>query len=706
MLTDIQQGISILRPRARLIKTIGEELISSDIVAVLELVKNSYDADASIIEIHFSGNVIEVEETKRKKKKVLSKEGASITISDDGSGMSLDTIKSAWMEPATIMKKRTKTSPGKSRRYTGEKGIGRFASAKLSDQLEIITKVQNDNEIVVDFDWTNFADDDAYLDQVKCAWEVREPTEIHNKGTTLILTQLTSDWDEEKFRTLRVALSRLINPVAPVEDFLMELQLPTELEHLSGLVSAPDSINKPDYLIKGKVDDSGKATIIYSSRNQTSPVKFTKEISKELNPIRKPVSGAFDFEFRVWDRENDSLGRLAKEVDSSIKNVRADLNDLAGISIYRDKFRVLPYGEPKNDWLRLDLRRVNNPTLRLSSNQIIGYISVSLDDNPEFKDQSNREGIVDSQAFTDLQESIRVLLSEVEQKRYEERPRKEDEESSGSLFAKFSLSALTKVVEAKLPKDTEVQTALNDTKARIEDGVKKVQNVISRYRRLSTLGLLMDVVLHDGNNFLLRIDSETRLLQKELNKKEPNQDYVKKHLATIAEQRKVLAQLFNRLEPFGGRKRGRPKDVVLEAAIANVFELYKTELSKLETQVDLPEGKNVVSIDEGELQMILVNLLQNSLFWLEKQEDARKITVQLERTEDELSIVFSDSGPGIEEKHTKFIFDPYFSTKPNGIGLGLTIVGEIISEYGGHLMLMDNGPLEGATFKLTFKRRI
>ncbi len=706
MSTDIQKGDSILRPRARLIKTIGEELISNDIVAVLELVKNSYDADASIIEIHFSGNVVDVEESKRKKKKVLSKEGAYITIIDDGSGMSLDTIKSAWMEPATIMKKKEKTSPGKSRRYTGEKGIGRFASAKLSDQLEIITKVENDNEIVVDFNWANFADDEVYLDQVKCAWEVREPVEIESNGTILKLTQLKSDWNEEKFRMLRVTLSRLINPVAPVEDFLMELQLPKELEHLSGLVNAPDSINKPDYEIKGTVDDTGRATIAYRSRNQTSPVSYKKETSKELNPMRKPVSGTFDFEFRVWDRENDALKRLAKDVGSTIKNVRADLNDLAGVSIYRDKFRVLPYGEPKNDWLRLNLRRVNNPTLRLSSNQIVGYISVSLDDNPEFKDQSNREGIVDSQAFTDLQESIRVLLSEVEQKRYEERPRIEDVKSSDSLFEKFSLLSLTKALKEKLPNDKEVQTELKDTKTRIDDGVKKVQNVISRYRRLSTLGLLMDVVLHDGNNFLLRIDSETRLLQKELSKKEPDQNEVQKHLTLIAEQRKVLAQLFKRLEPFGGRKRGRPKDIVLEAAIANVFELYKTELSKLEIQVDLPGEENVVGIDEGELQMILVNLLQNSLFWLEKQEEGRKITVQVKRTDEELSIIFSDSGPGIEEKHTNLIFDPYFSTKPDGIGLGLTIVGEMISEYDGQFVLIANGPLDGATFKITFRRKI
>src|SRR5690606_18062309 len=163
-------------------------------------------------------------------------------------------------------------------------------------------------------------------------------------------------------------------------------------------------------------------------------------------------------------------------------------------------FRVLPYGEPKNDWLRLDLRRVNNPTLRISSNQIVGYISISLDQNPDFKDQSNREGIVESEAFTDLQEMIKVLLNELEIKRYEERPRKEDDGSKESLFAQFSIAPVAKLITDKLPTDKEAQQVVTETQNRIDDGIRKVQNVLSRYRRLSTLGLLIDVVLHDGNN--------------------------------------------------------------------------------------------------------------------------------------------------------------------------------------------------------------
>jgi len=708
MATEIQQGNSILRPRARLIKTIGEELISSDIVAVLELVKNSYDADASIIEITFSGTVINEEISRNQTKRVLKKEGGSIKISDDGIGMSLEVIKNAWMEPATIMKKNNKNSPSKNRRYTGEKGIGRFASAKLSKELDIITKVINDNEVKVQFDWSEFSKEEAYLDEVECSWEVREPEEIGVSGTTLKLLNLNSDWDEEKFRLLRVTLSRLINPVAPVEDFLMELRLPHELEDLSGLVDAPDSINKPEYKIRGVVDGFGFALMEYSSRNKKIPECLWKDLSKEIKPIRSPETGPFNFEFRVWDRENDALNRLAKEIGSTRKNIKNDLDDLAGVSIYRDHFRVLPYGDKKNDWLRLNIRRVNNPTLRVSSNQVVGYISISLDSNPEFKDQSNREGLVESQGFTDLQDMIKAILNELEGKRYGERPRKESAQSHESLFNQFSISEVSQLITNKLPKDKEAQAVIKATQSKIEEGIKKVQNVISRYRRLSTLGLLIDVILHDGRNFLLRIDSETRLVQKELRKELPDQKKIENHLNSISEQRKIIAQLFKRLEPFGGRKRGRPKDIVLEKSIMNVIELYNTDLEKFQIIVTFPQTgeTNVVRIDEGELQMIFVNLLQNSMHWLQTIDTERKINIEIQKLNDDLEILFSDNGPGVEESKTNLIFDPYFSTKSDGIGLGLTIVGELMEEYNGELQLVDNGPLEGATFKLIFRKRI
>lgn len=706
--TPIQKDTSILRPRARIIKTIGEELISNDIVAIIELVKNSYDANASIIEICFQGRVIE-EKVGKKKKRSLIKQGSSIIISDDGIGMNLETVKSAWMEPATINKKNTKKSVGDKRRFTGEKGIGRFASAKLAASLEMITRTKDDNEITVDFNWSDFSDDNKYLDQVQCSWEVRKPIEISNSGTILELVELNSDWDEEKIKELRIALSRLVNPVSPITDFLMDIQLPKELKDLSGWITAPESLNKPDYYIKGSVNKDGAPDLKYFSKKtgheELLAVKESDFILRE--PVRKSSVGYFDFEFRVWNRDRESIENLATEIGSKTKNVRGDLDDLAGISIYRDNFRVTPYGNKNDDWLRLDIRRVNNPTMRLSNNQVVGYVSVSLDKNPELKDQSNREGIVESQAFNDLKEIIKNILNQVEQKRYEERPREADGlQAQQGLFDSFSIAPLAQLVQTKLPNDKEANEIVAQTETTIQKGVKKIQEVLSRYRRLSTLGLLIDVILHDGNNFLATIDSESHLLSKEIAKMNFDVNEVKERIKNINEGRKVLAQLFKRIEPFGGRKRGRPKDIILEEAIANVFALYKNELTKLNISYTLPTSKNEVRIDEGELQMIFVNLIQNSTYWLETITTERKIQVDIENTGDELSVVFSDSGPGIKEEHQHIIFEPYFSTRPDGVGLGLTIVGELVTEYDGDFTLIDNGPLDGATFKITFRRRI
>jgi signal transduction histidine kinase len=698
-ITPVQEGTSILRPRARLIKTIGEELISSDKVALIELVKNSYDADASIIVIEFKGKVETVKDGKKEIKKIL-KEGSSIEIYDDGTGMSLETIKNSWMEPASISKKLFNKSEGKNRRFTGEKGIGRFSSARLSSELEMITRTESDNEVVVNFTWSDFENIDLYLDEVKCNWKVREPIEfIDDKhGTKLLLKKLNSDWDEEKIRDLRVTLQRLINPVVPVTGFLIELKLPKEFKYLSGLIEPPEPLTKPNYTIKGKIDENGIAKVEYKSKKQG----FIEIPDFSLLKLKEKFkTGPFEFDFRIWDRDPQSLKEIAEESATKVKEVRNALDEVSGISIYRDGFRVLPYGDPRLDWLRLDLRRVNNPTLRISNNQIIGFIAVELEKNPEFTDQSNREGIVDSDAFDQLKEFVITILNQLEIKRYEERPRENTKDSvRKGLFQEISISSLAQLIHKKYPNDPEVKELLSKTEESINKGIKKIQEVLSRYRRLSTLGLLMDSVLHDGNNFLSKIDTEVHLLTKSIKTNGYDNYTFKKHTTNINESRKVLAQLFKRLEPFGGRKRSKPKLIPLEKAIANVFGLYHSEIDRLGVIVELPESETDIFFDESEFQIIFFNLLQNSLYWLETIDGEREIIVSVEKFEDEISIIFSDNGPGIKEEHYDLIFDPYFSTRPDGIGLGLTIIGELVIENNGSFYLIE-GPLEGATFKLT-----
>ena len=709
MNNNTTSGDFVFKPRARIIKTIGEELISNDNVAVVELVKNSYDANSQIVDITFRGSIKERQEGKNIIK-YIDKDDASITIEDTGVGMNYDTIESAWMEPATSFKK-DNNNTNSARKFTGEKGIGRFASAKLASKLELVTKQQDQDEIVVKFNWDDFSVEDNYLENISVHWEIRPPLEIKTSGTILKLKSLNSDWDEDKIRSLRVTLSRLLNPIVPSEDFLISVNIPEGMDRrIDGTIERPETLNKPDYYIKGAISETGSPeNFLYFSKLKGVEEKLLFNDNDFLlkDPIRNSIAGKFSFEFRIWNR--DDLGPLSRELNSTIKNVKKDLDDLSGISIYRDNIRVLPYGSKNNDWARLDLRRVNNPTLRLSNNQIVGYIAIGLDQNPLLKDQSNREGIVEGQALEDVKDLIKLILNEVEQRRYSERPRKNEITSSptASLFEKFSLSSISTLVKEQIPTHKNILDAVEKKDAEIKEGVTKVQEVISRYRRLTTLAQLIDSIVHDGGNFLNKIDIQATLIQKTLDSPNPDKEKLLHEVSNIQNIRKDFAQLFRRIEPFGGRKRGRPQQLVIEDIIKNQFLLYHTDLSRLQINYTISETQNVVTIDEAELGIIFMNLIQNSIYWLESvNRDKKEIVVDVLKSDNELSIIFSDNGPGIKEGTEDNIFDPYFSTKPDGIGLGLAIVGELVSEYNGEFMLINNGILPGATFKITFRYRI
>ena len=702
-----KKGDFIFRPKARLIKTIGEELISSDNVAVVELVKNSYDANSPIVTITFLGNV------KQKKQgriiqNYLSKEGASIEIYDQGSGMSFETVKSAWMEPATDFKKK---NTNKNRKFTGEKGIGRFASAKLSSTLELITKQEGGKELVVIFNWEDF-DKDDYLENIHIHWEEREPKEIKNEGTLLRLKNLNSDWDTEKIRVLRTDLSRLLNPIIPIEKFLIEINIPEELDKegkLNGIIEGTELLNKPNYYIKGTITKEGyPKDFIYFSKEKGKEEQLFIETNKfiQSSMLKAPIMGEFSFEFRVWNRDRDNLRNLGREVDFKYGEVKKILDEQSGISIYRDGFRVLPYGTPNNDWVRLDIRRVNNPTLRLSNNQIVGYILISTEENPLLKDQSNREGIVEGEAFDDLKEYIKLILNEVEQRRYQERERFQtsDPNTDKNLFEKASLDTLIKTAKEKVPVQEELIKNLEQKNIELEKVITNAQEIISRYRRLSILGQLIDTIIHDGRGYLSKIDGRCYLILEELKEELLNKSEIEDNTNKIQKTRKDFSKLFERIEPFGGKRRGKFTNIVIEELIRDQFLLYSREISNLKIQYSISESNHTMKIDKADFGIIFMNLIQNSIYWLANSDKARKIEVEVSDSSESIDIVFSDNGPGIKEGTEQSIFKPYFSTKPDGVGLGLTIVGELVSEYKGKLMLIDNGPLEGATFKMIFKK--
>jgi C4-dicarboxylate-specific signal transduction histidine kinase len=656
------------------------------VVALVELIKNAYDADANKVRIVFE--------------EPLQPTQGGILIEDDGVGMPLKIIQQAWFEPATVSKTRnTKSTAG--RRVTGEKGIGRFAAARIAQAMEMESLAKGAKRLVrVRFDWGRFDDEDLYLDQVRCRWEEAPAPKGRKHGTTLHLTGLNDAWDAESFARLRGELSRLVSPHKAKNDFEISMILPDKFRDYAGVITPPPILGKPHYRFTGVVEAQGQLRANYEGPDTKKPVPVAGEI---LLKRRIPESGPFQFEFRVWDRDN--LDPLADELRSTVRKLRQDLDSACGISIYRDDFRVLL---ADNDWLRLNLRRVQNPTMRLSNNQIVGAVFISADKNRGLRDQTNREGIVSSPAFDDFKQALVEVLSKLEVKRDTYRRGQRPQKPAIGLFEALDIAPLREYVEKRYPNDAELKAFLGERTRAFEHGVAEVQQVLARYRRLATLGQIIDVVLHEGRTPVAAISNEVALARRDIERAEHkviNQESLQKRLSTITQQTEVLSTLFKRLAPFSGRKRGRPAEIAIEDALENAFALFRRRIAELHVDVHLPSSRTVVTVDEAEMQQIFVNLLDNSLYWLEKvPQNRRSIAVEVSRRPGELRTLFSDNGPGVPEDIRDRIFDPYFSTKPDGVGLGLTIAGETAAEYEGALELVSGGPLEGATFRVTLRR--
>jgi signal transduction histidine kinase len=732
---------SALRPRARLLRTLGEELISNEVVAVIELVKNAYDADATRVLIRFIG--------------ALEPGKGCIEVIDDGHGMALKTVQTVWMEPATLSKRTRLRSEKFKRRHLGEKGIGRFASSRLAHELEVISRSEGSpKEVYAVFDWRQFEDDSKYLDEILVLWEERTPVEVKaggaieslwkaerklppaNKlghGTILRMTGLKQKWEAKQFEDLRRALARLISPKATkAENFEIELDLPPNFSEFGSKVEAPEILKHPHYLVRGTVDADGfyKLRCEIRADGDERPfegrfrrVKDSKgrfevrgiedgEVPKESEDI---VCGPLEIEIRVWDR--DDLGNVIQKTHSSVQDIRRDLDAVAGINVYRDGFRVLPYGEPLDDSFRLDRRRVLNPTLRLSNNQIYGTVAISADGNVNLRDQSNRQGMQENRAYEDFREILWSVLGKLEEMRYvSKRPKKGSDKSGkpvGGIFSGIDIKALSDYIANQLPQDKTAKELVTKTEEAIGGQLKEIQTVLARYQRLATLGQLVDHVLHEGRQPIASINNEAQHGIADTERPEQGAQgltaRLKGRFTVIRKQGDVLATAFRRMEPFGGRRRGRPSQLYLEEIVRDAFGVFTTEIERLGIKATLPHTQTLVRVDPAEMQEVVINLLQNSLYWLEQvDEDKREVAVKVERKAlDHVDILFSDSGPGVPVENRETIFEPYFSTKPDGVGLGLSIVGEIVTDYyGGSLQLLNRGPLKGANFLITLKKRV
>lgn len=679
-------GISRLRPRARLIGLIGEELISDEAVAVVELVKNSYDADASLVKISFGGPDSDL-----------------LIVEDDGHGMDLDTVLSTWFEPGTVSKKRNESSP-KGRVYQGAKGIGRFASARIARSLLLESAIDTDAEgVSVLFDWGSFKED-SYLDEIEVLWEKGDLGGF-SRGTRLTLGGMRKEWTDEDFTELHSRLSRLVSPFDEVRDFTISLDIPSRPD-ISGPVQPPVLLTRPRYELRGSVNEEG----FFSGTMWHSGDLVREFVNEKLGgKDSKPACGPFSTEIRVWDRDREGLAPLAGELAQSITEVRRTLNTYSGVSIYRDGFRVYPYGQRGNDWLQLDNRSRQNPSMRLANNQIVAAIKISRDANQDLSDRSTREGLVMNSAYEELQIWFKEVLQNVEVERYRLRPRENKELHKEALFEAFDIRETVTQTKTALGSQHEVTALIVQLEQQVNEGVERVQDMFSRLLMSAGLGQMVDVVIHEIGAPIGKIVRQLAILERHVgnSKDQQLQKTVKPMIVALRGWLEQLQNLRQRLDPQIAGKRGRTTTFDVIDEVNDTLQLYENILGSqgIAWKIIGPEKPVRVSMARAALGQVLANLVDNAIFWIIRGHESHvggRIEIEIVPLPTGFMVSVCDDGPGVSEEDQNNIFEPYFTKKPNGIGLGLYIARLVMEPYG-RLIYRDNGPLSGACFEAIFE---
>ena len=397
-----------------------------------------------------------------------------------------------------------------------------------------------------------------------------------------------------------------------------------------------------------------------------------------------------------------------------IQEIRRTLNTYCGVSIYRDGFRVYPYGQRGNDWLTLDIRSRLNPVMNLANNQIVAAIKISRQDNPDLRDRSTREGMVVNVAHSSLEVWFKEILSLLEEERYGIRPRRESSDTGVGepLFEAFDLHPTVQRTIDELGKDHAVTNLIQDTEKQVTEGIERLQEVFSRLLMSAGLGHMVDIVIHEIGSPLGKINRQLMILERQLLDL-MNLDELKKVSTKIDSIKGWLEQIHNlrkRLEPQTPAKRGRATTFNVREEVEDNFQLYEALISKQQIRYDIisPEGPLTVKMSRACLGQILVNLIDNSIFWLTRDKgsgNGGQIYVRIESLEQGFRILFSDDGPGVPDKDEIRVFEPYFTRKPNGMGLGLYICRLLIEAYG-RLVYRNDCNQSGACFEARFERSV
>jgi signal transduction histidine kinase len=743
---------------ARVPLQLGRESISSSTVALSELIKNSYDADAEEVFLQFH----------LRDKPAVS----TIVLSDYGNGMDLNTLYEHWLTIGTDFKFGTELSPIKRRVMTGAKGLGRLGLDRLCQKVILYTKQKDSNTVTqLTVDWRKYEGTNSSISNiVHKVYELDLPvtdkygeifTTTEQKGTYMVLVGLKDNWDHGFLEALKEELRLLISPYRAMNDFTIKLSryIGREKPQIE-LIDSQEILTAASWEVKAKVDNHSRVELSFKNNStgeiiKQAPVPWNHWISNQGD---KPLFGPLKFDFHYMVNKTE----FSSKINMNKTNWAQFMLFNQGVRIYRDDFRVRPYGEPsgKGDWLDIGLRKSRSPGgivqggWRIGPNQIIGAVSLTKTQNSMLNDQANREGIMENDAYLQLRTFALKVIQAFELLAHKDAQGKEetnladeldnvfklsDEKltvamesfsaSVGSLTKTFSKKAKSKkkklspavvayqkLRELKRAKESH-QKAINDYNAHMERELKKVEDLKNTMSNLASIGILTVCFGHEiKTHSAVALDNARELLDviEESNQTQTpiNYDDLTEITNDVIEGTKYVNSFseiaINNIKPD---KRTRTKNNVPNI-FEYIFDLMAATFEKMGIKWEFEfikikrEDFDVRSF-RIDFESIAINFITNSIWALSlTPRDERKIKVCFERIGGtRLRLAFLDSGCGLETGQEEAIFLPMNSAKVDrtgntiGTGMGLAIIkGQVEDNMTGRVYGEQFSSLGGAAF--------
>ena len=684
------------KPRARLLLQLGDQLIKNESIAILELAKNAYDADASKVEIvmHHPDSI----------------EDGCIEIEDDGFGMTANIVENVWLEPGSSYKQEQftlrKETPKYKRLPIGEKGIGRFGAHKLGNIIEMTTKSAESDEVFVRIDWNNFAEQ-RYLEEIPIKIIVRDKPKHFTDGKTgtrIVIRGFRKAWERGTAREVKRAITSLTSPFDTVDSFTPSFEIPDKSEWFDGIL---DWEGVRDYsLFQFDATLQGPSIIAFSykftpwstmtklrerSANLTDAIveNYVSISDANKNPIDLDRYKIGTIRFRGFIFDLDTF--VMKLGVSDKTGFKKYLKNNGGVRVFRDKLRVYDYGEPENDWLSLDFRRFQQPTKAISNNLIVGAIDLNRDESSDLEEKTNREGFVSNDAYNAFKNAILHVVDLVEILRQTDKKKlKEIYGATPKTEPVMSLlGEAQRYVDDKVS-DDEVKIEIKKYLVKIE---RDYQLVTDNLLKAAGAGLNMSVVVHEIEKIIYEVD---KVLKAE--NASPRALKLVQHLSSLVDG---YADLIRRSD----QENESVTNVINQAVFNTEYRLESHNIVLTKQYLTNPNAKNLRCKMARNLMIgTIMNLIDNSIYWLDqkqykkiekKEEFAKRLFIDVVSDDNFIKIIVADNGTGILLP-TEEITEPFVTGKKNGagMGLGLHIASEVMTAQGGSVSFPEQGDYE------------